>query len=485
MTRNQLIALSLAALVLFLQSANASYQPQPQRDNSHVVVLKTSDLRSAYLQRAGIVHYDPSNMSPDGLRSQLQRHFDVVLGLLLVSTPRSIETALVRLEAADDHTWSDEERADWRNKLATNRYLQMQRLAAYRDAGRFPLNEGQAKHSVPIFVDQHDTACAVGHLMRLSGFTSDVAKIQKANNLVYVPDAVRSAITSWALTSGLTWEEAALIQPGYEWYGEYNASNYEPLELTLEKNGLRFENFQLTAANYRKVSIPIDPDDPDLPPPTCGPGPVGPCFVLTTGTVPSLNGLGLLTGKGFYSYQGFQFPKHTPDGTHWLAIAGKTELPQQPQLLHNLQATAAENRGQLVTIQFDVSAIAENQRINGISESSYLAQGGFRDPLTFNVPDAIYYLKTTARDGITNLASLSINESTPALGYSQKTDTKSFAAKQKISVTANLWLLDGVAIDTFLLDFNVVNVPEPATAIMAMIGLLAIVAPRRHRRSAT
>jgi len=32
-------------------------------------------------------------------------------------------------------------------------------IAAYRDRGQFPLNEGQADHPVPIFVDAHDTAC--------------------------------------------------------------------------------------------------------------------------------------------------------------------------------------------------------------------------------------------------------------------------------------------------------------------------------------
>ena len=265
MKRTHLEALSLAAVVLFVPIVNASYLPQPQRDNSHVVVLKTSDLRSAYLQRAGIVHYDPSNMSPDGLRSQLQRHFDVVLGMLLVSSPRSIETVLTRLEAASGHAWSDEERVRWRSKLLANRYLQMHRLAAYRDAGRFPLNEGQAKHAVPIFVDQHDTAFAVGHLMRLSGWKNEVAEIQKTNNLVYVPDAVRSAVTSWRVTERPHLGRSALIQPAYDWPADYNASDYEPLELKLEKNGLRFENFRLTAANYRKVPFVPDVDDPDAP----------------------------------------------------------------------------------------------------------------------------------------------------------------------------------------------------------------------------
>src|SRR4051794_20293871 len=101
MKRELPVVLSFAALVLFIRAADASYELRTQSVQSPAHVLRISDLRSAYLQRAGVVRYDASNMSPDGLRRQLQRHFDVVLGLLLVSTPRSIETVLARLEAAD------------------------------------------------------------------------------------------------------------------------------------------------------------------------------------------------------------------------------------------------------------------------------------------------------------------------------------------------------------------------------------------------
>ena len=172
---------------------------------------------------------------------------------------------------------------------------------------------------------------------------------------------------------------------------------------------------------------------------------------------------------------GHLYPQHAPIGTHWLAIAGKTDGP----FLHNLQASANTGRGQFVTVQFDVSAIADNQRITGISESSYLNQSGFR-PLSFPTPDAAYYyLKTSATDVITTLASLSIDESTPMHDYAQQSDTKSFGPKQGIHVTANLWMQDGVGIDTFLLDFNVVTVPEPASVLLALFGLLAIAGHRR------
>jgi hypothetical protein len=87
----------IALLVSVSQAADTSYAPGVvSRDRQHAV-LRLSDLRSAYLQRAGVVRYDESNRTPAGLRQQLQRHFDVVLNLLRLDTPESIETALGRL----------------------------------------------------------------------------------------------------------------------------------------------------------------------------------------------------------------------------------------------------------------------------------------------------------------------------------------------------------------------------------------------------
>ncbi len=206
-------AVCLTAALPLVSSASSDL-PQPVACVK-TIHLNLSDLRSAYLVRAGEVHYDATANTPEGAKAQLQRHFDTVIGLLLVTTERSIDTALARLEAADDHSWTDAERAEWKKQLLSSRYLQLQRLGFYRDRGQFPQNEGQSAEPVPIFVDKHDTACAVGQLMRWSGWSNQVADIHAGNNLIYVPDAAKSAVAEWALTSGLTLEEAALIQPPY------------------------------------------------------------------------------------------------------------------------------------------------------------------------------------------------------------------------------------------------------------------------------
>ena len=459
---SKVTVLSLATLVVLLfQRADASYALRiPTSHAQPCAVLAISDLRSAYLQRAGVVRYDESNGTPEGLRQQLQRHFDVVSSLLSAATPDSVETAVARLEAADDHSWTADERTAWRQKLLAARRVQLRRLAAYRDRGTFPLNEGQAAHAAPIFVDRHGMACAVGHLMRCSGRADDVDSIAKHNNLVYVPDAAQGAVAAWVLTSGLTLEEAALIQPGYYWpAAPFDGSAYEPGELALEKDGLRYSNFRLQAQNYFPPTNPVN-----------------------TGPKPTLAGLGLSAGKGTYVHPSpSQFPQHPPIGTHWIAIGGSDARVQAP--LHSLNASADVFSGQMVVVNFDVAAIAADQRINGISEHSYWYWQGFQGLVELNPPPgAIYYLNTTARDGATTLASLNIDQSTPDPGFSRKSDTESFAPTQQISVEARLWLQDGVRMNTYLLDFNVVTVPEPLSGLVSAVLIAAYGLTRTRER---
>jgi hypothetical protein len=477
MKSKHLVALSLAALVLFVPGANASYQPRTQPNDSHVVVLKISDLRSAYLQRAGIVRYDSSNMSPEGLRRQLQRHFDVVLGMLLVSSPRSIETALTRLEAASGHAWSDEKRAGWRNKLATNRYLQMQRLAAYRDAGRFPLNEGQSSRAVPIFVDRHDTACAVGHLMRLSGWKDEVAKINETNNLVYVPDAFHSDVTSWALTSGLTIEEAALIQPGYTPVAPFLISDYEPGELMLSQGGLQYGNFQFSAQNYIFSGALTFHQSVD----TCN----GCTFTPTSSgslTLPSKAIVGFNAGSGVFTNNAGD--NVDPIGNRWLSIGGAGSLfGAPPNRLIGGQTQL--NTIQRIVISFDVAALGAGNYLNMIAEHSYPTYSGFLTGF-FGPGQGQYEMTTEGRTiGNTLLATTNFDE-TPLPPPGQfdgvrKGSSGSFSQISSIHVQSTLWLYNGATVDSVVFGFQLV--PEPSFFCIAISGLMCGCGVRFRRRN--
>ncbi len=236
---------------------------QRGNESAPTVVLRTSDLRSAYLIRSGQVRYDASDTTPAGLRRQLQRHFDTVVAFLLLNTPDSIEVALDRLQTEQRASWSTADREAWRDRLIASRRALIIRLVDYRNRGQFPRNEGRAAAPVPIFVDNHNIACAVGHLMRISHRERDVAGIQRESNLVYVPDVTAGPLVAWTLTSGITLEEAALIQPAY---GPVllpkpdDAIEVLNSDATFEFENLRYSKFQIFAGDdptSPSVNIPV------------------------------------------------------------------------------------------------------------------------------------------------------------------------------------------------------------------------------------
>ena len=170
----------------------------------------SGELRSAYL--------GPSVWSEDlsavEVNDQLKAHFAEVLHQLETKNASSLLIALERAEATSEKRWSKVDRRAALIFLAKNRQRQIKRLRNYMNRGRFPLNEGQSLGAVPIFVDRHDTHCAVGHLMHLDGKGTEVSQIVGENNLVRVLSVHDGSLIQWIRSSGLTQEEAAMIQPG-------------------------------------------------------------------------------------------------------------------------------------------------------------------------------------------------------------------------------------------------------------------------------
>jgi hypothetical protein len=116
---------------------------------------------------------------------------------------------LHQLHARDVSAWSEARQVGRRHLLAL--------LADYDRAGRFPRNEGQLARRTPIFVDRHDTRCAMAHLIENSGGAAIVARVAATRNLEYIPTlASDTELQLWLAGSGLTLDEAALIQPEYE-----------------------------------------------------------------------------------------------------------------------------------------------------------------------------------------------------------------------------------------------------------------------------
>ena len=200
------------------------------------------------------------------------------------------------------------------------RHINLRRLAAYRDRGRIPLNEAQSPRPVPIFVDEHDTACAVGHLMRESGLKAEVDDIHAVNNGIYVPDLSTGAVAQWILTSGLTMEEAALIQPGYSGPSPTNLlGEVLPQNAFIDFNGLRFSRSHSERENGQYVPAGIEDDTAplfcSLNRNSCQGSLTNPIEVSTPD--PNLIGLSYQTGT-------FSVPhtiiKIVPLGTQWLFV---------------------------------------------------------------------------------------------------------------------------------------------------------------------
>lgn len=90
----------------------------------------------------------------------------------------------------------------------------LDRLRAYRTAGRFPAAETQGG-GLPIFIDRGGARCAVGYLFEQDSGADAVHAIDRRyhNALIAAIDA--PDLVRWATRAGLSRDELALIQPTY------------------------------------------------------------------------------------------------------------------------------------------------------------------------------------------------------------------------------------------------------------------------------
>jgi hypothetical protein len=97
----------------------------------------------------------------------------------------------------------------------SNRLRHVAVLRAYRERGVFPHNH-DVPGRVPVFIDEHGTHCAVGHLIAQSGHAALARRIAAERNLARVQQlAGVPELVAWLDEAGLALEEAAAIQPAY------------------------------------------------------------------------------------------------------------------------------------------------------------------------------------------------------------------------------------------------------------------------------
>ncbi len=97
-----------------------------------------------------------------------------------------------------------------------NRIKCLDILNKYWNNGVFPKNTFH-KERTPYFIDIYGTYCAVGYLIKETGFVDVAQKIHQENNYGYINDLKKEykEIDTWANEYGFTTDELAWIQPTY------------------------------------------------------------------------------------------------------------------------------------------------------------------------------------------------------------------------------------------------------------------------------
>jgi len=95
-----------------------------------------------------------------------------------------------------------------------NRLHALDCLHNYWQQGNFPIND-QYSYRTPIFIDRYNNFCAVGYIMKATGYENISRKVEATLNLAYVKNIPYSELKSWASDFGFTVDELAWIQPSY------------------------------------------------------------------------------------------------------------------------------------------------------------------------------------------------------------------------------------------------------------------------------
>lgn len=90
-------------------------------------------------------------------------------------------------------------------------------LEGYRNRGIFPLNYYRMDR-IPVFIDEHNTHCAVGFLLKETGYDHVAMRIASADNYAWVKEINDPALPNWQENSGFSLAELKLIQGAYDFY---------------------------------------------------------------------------------------------------------------------------------------------------------------------------------------------------------------------------------------------------------------------------
>ncbi len=111
-----------------------------------------------------------------------------------------------------------------------SRFNLIRALEVYCQKGIFPVNKYR-KERTPVFIDEYNTHCAVGHLLEKTGREKLAQRIANANNYAWVKEITNPELLVWQKQSGLSLEELKLIQGAYDFYPMLNLHDPNKYEI--------------------------------------------------------------------------------------------------------------------------------------------------------------------------------------------------------------------------------------------------------------
>lgn len=166
--------------------------------------------------------------------------------------------------------------------LQAKRNLLLNLLHDYWTKGVFPKNYDYLDQRKPCFIDKNGTICAVGYLVEQTTSRQVADNINSKHKYDELLAMNNTTVDEWVLTSGLTKEECAMIQPTYGPTPVYT-NNYITPAYGISSSILGGLNFSLNTVNGIQI----------------GKG--------TTNKTVSI--IGLLTGAGQIALGSAMFPK--------------------------------------------------------------------------------------------------------------------------------------------------------------------------------
>ena len=132
-----------------------------------------------------------------------------------------------------------------------NRLKILDLLNEYWTAGVFPRNYDYPNQRIPCFIDKNGNICAVGYLIEQTAGRQIAEKINTKFKYEYLLAMNDPTLDSWVLSSGLTKEECAMIQPAY---GQVPTDNYISTSYGVSSSVIGGLNLSLNTINGIQIS---------------------------------------------------------------------------------------------------------------------------------------------------------------------------------------------------------------------------------------